>query len=321
MFEMTPTYLATDDTLPGFLGRFKNKILETILSIDCELSNLHKAYIDSLDLTETERDLVKNKADYLTFSQSLPVGVKTLLFEQIIEITIDRSTRIRIWNSGPSPFGGPPKTYSGLIAVVRNTGPVEASHERETFINYTISEPLTKLPDHIVNLLFQKERQRDFTNTNQAYTNLLQLLKEKLPVYSSLNIVEKQDLRLKSKSSQVSYKIQQLLEEASDSTDSDVKQKPHPVFDVLTYPEIKINFKELFHNSALEYKVQANMDIDAGKFNIKIFGPAVVNMSGFELCLPSCLKEFFFLEKTLSDKASQEICSSVLAVISNQLDP
>ena len=76
MFEMTPTYLATDeDTLPGFLGRFKNKILQTILSADCELADKHKAYIDSLDLTEQELDLVKNKADYLTFSQSLPVGV------------------------------------------------------------------------------------------------------------------------------------------------------------------------------------------------------------------------------------------------------
>lgn len=322
MFEMTPTYLATDeDTLPGFLGRFKNKILQTILRADCELADQHKAYIDSLDLTETELELVKNKADYLTFSQSLPVGVKTLLFEQIIEITIDRPTKIRIWNSGPSIFGGPPKTYSGLIAVVRNTGTIDAPHERETFMNYAISETFSELPDPIVNLLFQKERPRDFTKTNQAYANLLQLLKEKLPLFSTLNIVEKQDLKSKSKSSQVSYKIQQLLDEEDDSADDDVDKKQPLVFDILTYPDIKINFKELFHSSALEYKVQTNMDIDAGNFNIKIFGPAVVNMSGFELCLPSCLKELFFLEKMLNPQASQEICNSVLDVISNQLDP
>ena len=211
-----------------------------------------------------------------------------------------------------------------LFRSVRNTGPIDAPHERETLINYAIYETFSELPDPVVNLLFQKERVKDFTKTNQAYANLLQLLKEKLPLFSTLNIVEKQDLKSKSKSSQVSYKIQQLLDEEDeedDSADGAVDKKQPLVFDILTYPEIKINFKELFHNSALEYKVQTNMEIDTGKFNIKIFGPAVVNMSGFEICLPSCLKELFFLEKTLNDRASQEICSYVLDVISNQLDP
>lgn len=320
MFEYNPTLLKTDESLPGFLGRLKNKILECILLQDCDLGKRHKNYLAQLNLDAEEKAQLatQESAAYLNVAQSLPVGIKNFIFEQAVELRIDATTVLRIYNGGPSAFNAE-KTYSGFISVVDTNAVENQKCEKFQIVYYLIEDPFNELPQNVINLLTSTQVKDEFSSYQDIHSVVIDTLRKYAPIFNKENKVYSADSATNMKEFQGTSRLQLLNE----LLDRDKINPDNVVLEKLYFPDISVYFKETESLCDLEYKVSISFDITNKSLNVLFFAPILFtfNLSDRSVQLPSFKDELKIPNQQLSPATANTIVDKTLQLISADLDP